>query len=88
MQPWTRDIAPPPKKKTFELGQYLSKHSVRDLQALIEAQGRYRARRADALGEAIVEERGRVRVQTLGDSLTVPLGKPALSVNSFLGVSR
>jgi uncharacterized small protein (DUF1192 family) len=34
----TDDIAPPPKKaKTHELGQDLSKHSVGDLQALIEA---------------------------------------------------
>jgi uncharacterized small protein (DUF1192 family) len=34
----TDDIAPPPKKaKTYELGQDLSKHSVGDLQALIEA---------------------------------------------------
>ncbi len=33
----TDDIAPPPKKKTYELGQDLSKHSVGDLQALIDA---------------------------------------------------
>jgi uncharacterized small protein (DUF1192 family) len=34
----TDDIAPPPKKaKTYKLGQDLSKHSVGDLQALIEA---------------------------------------------------
>jgi uncharacterized small protein (DUF1192 family) len=34
----TDDIAPPPKKaKTHELGQDLSKHSVGDLQALIDA---------------------------------------------------
>jgi uncharacterized small protein (DUF1192 family) len=33
----TDDIAPPPKKaKTYELGQDLSKHSVGDLQALID----------------------------------------------------
>jgi uncharacterized small protein (DUF1192 family) len=31
------DIAPPPKKKTYELGQDLSKHSVGELQALIDA---------------------------------------------------
>ena len=31
------DIAPPPKKaKSYELGQDLSKHSVSELQALIE----------------------------------------------------
>ncbi|MEZ5826967.1 MAG: DUF1192 domain-containing protein [Hyphomicrobiales bacterium] len=30
------DVAPPPKKKGQELGQDLSKHSVADLQALIE----------------------------------------------------
>ncbi|MGH6737290.1 MAG: DUF1192 domain-containing protein [Methyloceanibacter sp.] len=29
------DIAPPPKKKTHELGQDLSKHSVAELEALI-----------------------------------------------------
>ena len=34
----TDDLAPPPKKaKSYELGQDLSKHSVGDLQALIEA---------------------------------------------------
>jgi uncharacterized small protein (DUF1192 family) len=34
----TDDIAPPPKKtKGYELGQDLSKHSVGDLQALIDA---------------------------------------------------
>ena len=34
----TDDIAPPPKKaKTYELGQDLSKLSVGELQALIEA---------------------------------------------------
>ena len=34
----TDDIAPPPKKaKNYELGQDLSKHSVGDLQALIDA---------------------------------------------------
>ena len=32
----TDDIAPPPKKKAHELGQDLSKHSVAELQALIE----------------------------------------------------
>jgi uncharacterized small protein (DUF1192 family) len=32
----TDDIAPPPKRKTYELGQDLSKHSVGDLKALIE----------------------------------------------------
>ena len=31
------DLAPPPKKKRYELGQDLSKQSVADLQALIEA---------------------------------------------------
>ena len=30
------DIAPPPKKKTHELGQDLSKLSVSELQALID----------------------------------------------------
>jgi len=30
------DIAPPPKKKTHELGQDLSKFSVSELQALID----------------------------------------------------
>lgn len=29
------DLAPPPKKKTHELGQDLSKHSVAELEALI-----------------------------------------------------
>lgn len=29
------DIAPPPKKKSHELGQDLSKHSVAELQALV-----------------------------------------------------
>ncbi len=33
----TDDLAPPPKRKTYELGQDLSKHSVGDLQALIDA---------------------------------------------------
>jgi uncharacterized small protein (DUF1192 family) len=34
----TDDLAPPPKKaKSYELGQDLSKHSVAELQALIEA---------------------------------------------------
>jgi uncharacterized small protein (DUF1192 family) len=33
----TDDIAPPPKKKTYELGQDLAKHSVGDLKALVEA---------------------------------------------------
>jgi uncharacterized small protein (DUF1192 family) len=34
----TDDLAPPPEKaKSYELGQDLSKHSVGDLQALIEA---------------------------------------------------
>jgi uncharacterized small protein (DUF1192 family) len=33
----TDDIAPPPKKKTHELGQDLSKLSVAELQALIDA---------------------------------------------------
>jgi uncharacterized small protein (DUF1192 family) len=33
----TDDIAPPPKKKSYELGADLSKHSVGDLQALIDA---------------------------------------------------
>jgi uncharacterized small protein (DUF1192 family) len=33
----TDDIAPPPKRKTYELGQDLSKHSVGDLRALIDA---------------------------------------------------
>jgi uncharacterized small protein (DUF1192 family) len=34
----TDDLAPPPKKaKGYELGQDLSKHSVADLKALIEA---------------------------------------------------
>jgi uncharacterized small protein (DUF1192 family) len=34
----TDDLAPPPKKaKSYELGQDLSKHSVADLKALIEA---------------------------------------------------
>ena len=32
----TDDIAPPPKKKTHELGQDLSKLSVAELQALID----------------------------------------------------
>jgi uncharacterized small protein (DUF1192 family) len=32
----TDDIAPPPKKKSYELGHDLSKHSVDDLQTLIE----------------------------------------------------
>ncbi len=32
----TDDIAPPPKKKTYELGQDLSKLSVDELQALID----------------------------------------------------
>ena len=31
------DLAPPPKKKSYELGQDLSKQSVAELQALIEA---------------------------------------------------
>jgi uncharacterized small protein (DUF1192 family) len=34
----TDDIAPPPKKaKSYDLGQDLSKHSVGDLKALMEA---------------------------------------------------
>ena len=33
----TDDIAPPPKKKTYELGQDLSKLSVAELRTLIEA---------------------------------------------------
>ena len=32
----TDDIAPQPKKKSHELGQDLSKHSVAELQALID----------------------------------------------------
>ncbi|HUU25637.1 MAG TPA: DUF1192 domain-containing protein [Methyloceanibacter sp.] len=32
----TDDIAPPPKKKSYALGQDLSNHSVAELQALIE----------------------------------------------------
>jgi uncharacterized small protein (DUF1192 family) len=32
----TDDIAPPPKKKTYELGQDLSKLSVGELKALID----------------------------------------------------
>jgi uncharacterized small protein (DUF1192 family) len=32
----TDDIAPPPKKKTHELGQDLSKLSVADLRALVD----------------------------------------------------
>jgi uncharacterized small protein (DUF1192 family) len=33
----TDDIAPPPKKKSYELGQDLSKLSVGELKALIDA---------------------------------------------------
>ena len=63
----TDDIAPPPKKaKSYELGQDLSKLSVGELQALIDAaQGRDRARRANPSRQAILEERRRVRLQTL-----------------------
>ena len=32
----TDDIAPPPKKKTYELGQDLSKHSVTELKGLLD----------------------------------------------------
>ena len=32
----TDDLAPPPMKKSHELGQDLSKHSVAELEALIE----------------------------------------------------
>jgi uncharacterized small protein (DUF1192 family) len=32
----TDDIAPPSKKKTYELGQDLSKHSVTELKALLD----------------------------------------------------
>jgi uncharacterized small protein (DUF1192 family) len=46
----TDDIAPPPKKKSHELGQDLSKHSVADLEALIDTLQAEIARVEQALG--------------------------------------
>src|SRR5262245_36613922 len=50
------------------------------------SQERNRTRGRDARRQAIVEERGRGRVQALGASPLPPLGKSGLSINAFLGV--
>ncbi len=63
----TDDLAPPPKKaKRYELGQDLSKLSVAELRALIDDLKTEIARVEQTLRhQAIVEERGGIRLQTL-----------------------
>jgi uncharacterized small protein (DUF1192 family) len=82
----TDDLEPKKKPKSYELGQDLSKLSVGELKALIEDL-KAEIARVEAMHAAKQSSKSAAEAASSVND-TVPLGKPALRINSILGLSR